>query len=386
MSSGQLHAGLRRGRLPDQAVFVVAAWRSISRLEWLTALAIGVFWSAANYLIESQALFRPRTLPLDDALHTAAFIVATCIFGLLGWVLVDRADPGQAGAGGLRIRRIAIVLVTASVLGWIVLPHLFNAVPSKRPEVSQSEKRPDERRRPRWLLQMRSTIESMVFGGLAFGLVEAHRRRRRETEALQSVQRKREQLERRALEARLATMQAQVEPQFLFDSVVDVQATYERDLAAGAQAMDRLINYLRVALPRLREQGSTVQAEVELLAAFLGVVALRHDGRPKVKFLVPPDAADARFYPMLLLPLVQRAMRISQRDRGRVPECVELVAKRHGEELGLLLRIDAGGLCADDPEFARVRERLAGLYADRAHLVCREPQAGSTEFVLRVPL
>jgi LytS/YehU family sensor histidine kinase len=180
-------------------------------------------------------------------------------------------------------------------------------------------------------------------------------------------------------------MQAQVEPQFLFDTLVGVQATYDRDTATGATVMDRLINYLRVALPRLREQGSTVQAEAELLAAYVAVVAARHGGRPAVQFVVAPEAAGARFYPMLLLPLVQRAMRVAQREQDRVPERIELVVKRHGEELGVLLRIEAAGLCDDDPELARVRERLAGLYAARAQLVCKEI-SGFTEFVLRVPL
>jgi LytS/YehU family sensor histidine kinase len=121
------------------------------------------------------------------------------------------------------------------------------------------------------------------------------------------------------------------------------------------------------------------------MAAYVGVVAARHEGRPAVQFVVAPDAAESRFYPMLLLPLVQRAMRVAQRESGRVPERVELVIKRHGAELGVLLRIEAGGLCSDDPELARVRERLAGLYAGRAEMRCHG-QSGCSEFVLRVPL
>ena len=62
------------------------------------------------------------------------------------------------------------------------------------------------------------------------------------------------------------------------------------------------------------------------------------------------------------------------------------LAARHGAELGLLLRIEAGGQCSDDAELIRARERLAGLYAERASLACSEPQPKLSEFVLRVPL
>ena len=239
---------------------------------------------------------------------------------------------------------------------------------------------------PAWAIFLESWLTVSIYSVLSVAVLEFRRRRERSRQVLEAALTEQAQLSRQLLESRLAAMQAQVEPQFLFDSLVDVQATYDRDAATGANVMDRLINYLRVALPRLREQGSTVRAEVELLAAYLAVVAARHDGSPTVHFIVPPEAAAARFYPMLLLPLVQRAMRVAQRDHGRVPGRIELVAKRHGQELGVLLRIDAAGLCADDPELARVRERLAGLYADRAHLVCQEPATGGTEFVLRVPL
>ena len=77
----------------------------------------------------------------------------------------------------------------------------------------------------------------------------------------------------------------------------------------GAQDLDRLITYLRVALPRLREAGSTIEAEIELVKAYLAVVTSLHGGRPALYVTLPDDCRDARFYPMLLLPLVQRAVR-----------------------------------------------------------------------------
>jgi LytS/YehU family sensor histidine kinase len=231
----------------------------------------------------------------------------------------------------------------------------------------------------------RGAMETLVFGALAFGVIEARRRRRLATEALAGLQRKREELARRALEARLAAMQAQVEPHFLFDSLVDIDALYRRDAARAGAMLDRLITYLRVALPQLRDSGTAAQTEADLVAAYLSVVAARHDGLPRTQVVVEPDAADARFYPMLLLPLVQRAVRPADADPARLPKSVQLVMKRHGDALVALLRIDAPGQCDNDAELERLRERLAALYGGRATLACAESARGLSEFSLRIP-
>ena len=86
---------------------------------------------------------------------------------------------------------------------------------------------------------------------------------------------------------------------------------------AAADDLDRLITYLRVALPRLREPGSTIEAEIELVKAYLAVVTSLHDGRPALSVTLPDDCRCARFYPMLLLPLLQRAVQAAVRATCR---------------------------------------------------------------------
>ena len=120
---------------------------------------------------------------------------------------------------------------------------------------------------------------------------------------------------------------------------------------------------------------------------YLSVVSARH-GRPDVELRVPPDCAAARFYPMLLLPLVQRAVR---RARA-LPALIALAIENHGAQMRARLTVhaadagaaDAAALFAHDEELARVRARLAGLYGERAQLDCT--YAGDrTTFILTWP-
>jgi len=177
-------------------------------------------------------------------------------------------------------------------------------------------------------------------------------------------------------------MQAQVEPQFLFDTLVDVEALYRADAPRAAENLDRLITYLRVALPRLRETGSTVDAEIELVQAYLEVVRARHNGMPQLSIDVEDNAGCHRFFPMLLLPLVQRAVR---RQDGQLPPALSIAVRESGDALVVDLKIEQFGSCSDDAELVRVRERLAGLYGSRAWLECTELPRGSAQFTMRVP-
>jgi LytS/YehU family sensor histidine kinase len=85
---------------------------------------------------------------------------------------------------------------------------------------------------------------------------------------------------------------------------------------------------------------------------------------------------------MLLLPLIQRAAR---HPSGVLPDSIEIDVRREPGQTVIALRIALAGGCADDPELARVRERLAGLYGDAATLECVETGGDSTELTLRIP-
>ena len=79
--------------------------------------------------------------------------------------------------------------------------------------------------------------------------------------------------------------------------------------------------------------------------------------------------------------LVQRAVR----THGDVlPESIRIGVQKVDGEIVIVTRIAQVGGCAEDFELARVRERLAGLYGDRASLHCVELEPQTTQFTLRV--
>jgi sensor histidine kinase YesM len=119
----------------------------------------------------------------------------------------------------------------------------------------------------------------------------------------------RSELERKALDARLRLLQAQVEPHFLFNTLANVQALVERGSPQAAAVLRSLIAYLRAAVPRLNEAATTMGQEFDLVRAYLEVMQMRMPDR--LHFTMQMDESAKRLHcpPMTLLTLVENAVR-----------------------------------------------------------------------------
>lgn len=303
-------------------------------------------------------------------------VVSLLIFtsALLAWLVVAAESNGRTRWSIL----IAASLVSAALTAAVTMP-ISNAVGID--QVWQALMEKTKPMPPDWLRFIGNTAHLSIYAFLFIAAAQNMRLRSATQRAVLAAQRAQAAIAREVLEARLIAMQAQVEPQFLFESLVDIEALYRRDGAVAAENLDRLITYLRVALPRLREAGSTVEAEIDLVKAYLAVVTSLHAGRPALHVTLPDDCLAARFYPMLFLPLVQRAMR---QPSGDPPASIRIGIRRIDDQIVTVLRFDHPAGCAEDVELARVRERLAGLYGGAASLDCEEHDQ-MVQLTMRVP-
>src|SRR5258706_9754605 len=94
--------------------------------------------------------------------------------------------------------------------------------------------------------------------------VEAHR-----------AEAERQRIEKQMLSAQLKTMQAQVEPHFLFNTLATVQHLVDVDPPRASAMLGSLIAYLRAALPQMRESSTTIGREFALARAYLEVPQVR---------------------------------------------------------------------------------------------------------------
>jgi len=199
--------------------------------------------------------------------------------------------------------------------------------------------------------------------------------RRRAAEALQSE-----------TSARLALLQAQIEPHFLFNTLANAQSVIESDPNTAKLILERLNQYLRVSLGRTRRASSTLADEIKVVSALLDISVMRLRDRLRYSVSVPEALQAARLPPLLLQPLVENALK-----HGIEPALTggEVRVEARREQDSLCLRVtDTGiGLNAASPEgigLSNVRARLSSLYGSRGRLALynHEPHGVIAEITL----
>lgn len=124
-----------------------------------------------------------------------------------------------------------------------------------------------------------------------------------------AFQLERSELERKAIDARLRLLQAQVEPHFLFNTLANVQALVHAGSPRASALLSSLIAYLRAAVPRMQEQATTLGEEFELVRAYLELMQMRMPDRLQYALHLDPAAAPLQCPPVTLLTLVENAVR-----------------------------------------------------------------------------
>ena len=197
-----------------------------------------------------------------------------------------------------------------------------------------------------------------------------------------SSEAERHNIHRQLTEARLQALQAQVEPHFLYNTLANVQALIEVDPPAAGVMVGHLIDYLRAALPKMRESTSTVAQEVDLARAYLNILQMRMGDRLHFDIVVEPAAASCALPPLMLPSLVENAIKHGLeplRQGGhitlfaRVENGLLLIGVNdNGRGLQTQTSAVAGGVGLDN-----IRERLLAMYGGLGSLTLEEnPQGG----------
>lgn len=136
--------------------------------------------------------------------------------------------------------------------------------------------------------------------------------------------------------------------------------------------LDHLIAYLHRALPDMRSRTSNVRRECDLAGHYLALMAIRFGERLRFNVEVANEVADAEMPPLLLISLVENALRHGVEPMpGAV--MVEVRASLSGQQLRLAV-IDNGpgpgehGSTGNGIGLRNAVDRLRGLYGNAASL------------------
>ena len=225
--------------------------------------------------------------------------------------------------------------------------------------------------------------------GLFFGLIGAIAyllNERIEAEVKQG-QLIRSESERREVEAHLKLLQAQIEPHFLFNTLANVSSLIDSDPPLAKQLLERLNDWLRVALARARSERTTLGDELDMLENYLEILKIRFGERLRWRIEVPEEARRLAFPPMLLQPLVENAVRhgIEPKLGGGVVDI-----RIHIDSSGLHVEVSDNGVGLSNENtsgtgLANVRARLAALFGNAGALTLNGNAEDGATAILVLP-
>jgi two-component system LytT family sensor kinase len=154
------------------------------------------------------------------------------------------------------------------------------------------------------------------------------------------------QLETRLVEAQLKTLQQQLHPHFLFNTLNAISALMHRDVAAADRTLMRLSDLLRLTLERLGDQEVTLDEELDFLRKYLDIERTRFADRLVVRFDISPDTLPALVPTLLLQPLVENAIKHGVARKAGAGH-IDVRAHRENDKLWIEVRDDGVGLSED---------------------------------------
>ncbi len=205
-----------------------------------------------------------------------------------------------------------------------------------------------------------------------------------------------ESLKRQVVEARMAAMQAQVEPHFLFNTLASIDHLIETDPAKASVMQKNLIALLRASMPTMREASGNgsgaardLGRELAVIRPYLEILKVRMEERLSTEIAVPEGLLSAEFPAMMIQTLVENAIKHGlepKAEGGHLRVAAEIV---HGK---LQMTVADTGLgfgkaatAGTGVGLANIRERLQLLYGPRASLTVAENQPCGTRVTITVP-
>jgi hypothetical protein len=270
----------------------------------------------------------------------------------------------------------------------VVLPPLRAALPGFNPQLWRKPA-PE-------LLMLVLAVQFCLFAALGGAIaLSAYLREHRRWQGAQQA-RAIAQLRRQKSESdlRLSVLQAQVEPHFLFNTLTSVHALIRQDPARAEATVEALVDHLRATMPRVRhsldEALTTLAEQIEVCRSYLGVMQVRMGPRLRWSIDLPPELAGCEFPPLLLISLVENAIKHGLEPRPQGGNLVISATLEAGPQMQLAVSVtdDGAGLTQGAPGgvgLANVRAQLEARYGGHASLTVRPRAAGGVMATIRIP-
>ncbi|MFZ6780822.1 sensor histidine kinase [Undibacterium sp. Ji83W] len=210
---------------------------------------------------------------------------------------------------------------------------------------------------------------------------------RHRTQASLAAEASKHKMERQMLEARLAALQGQIEPHFLFNTLANTRALIHQDAAMAEQMLNHLIAYLRAAMPDMRLSTTTLGQELDRAAAYLQIFQIRLGSRFQFSVQATDEVRSCLIPPLAVMSLVENAIKHGiEPQPGDVR--IDITASSAAGQLQIKVSDNGRGFqdeLGSGVGLLNVQERLLALFGDQAELQLQPRDIGGVCASISLP-
>jgi len=191
-------------------------------------------------------------------------------------------------------------------------------------------------------------------------------------------------LETRLAQARLKTLEAELHPHFLFNTLHAISTLVHTQPDLADRMVSRLTDLLRITFSRSDAACVSLHEELEFLQKYLEIEQTRFQDRLTVHYDIDPGTTDAEVPRLILQPLVENAIKHGVGPRIE-PGVISIGSRRDDGRLYLTVRDNGIGLTGttrarlrDGVGLSNTRDRLECLYGPDHALNFLESSPGLT--------
>ncbi|MBS0661231.1 MAG: histidine kinase [Verrucomicrobia bacterium] len=172
--------------------------------------------------------------------------------------------------------------------------------------------------------------------------------------------------------ARLEVLRYQLNPHFLFNALTSVRAQLPATVTGARETIGQLTEFCRSTLLRPADgTHPTLAQEMEMLSSYLAIEKIRWGDLLEVEKDIDPAAAERRVPPLLLLPLLENALKYG---RATSPDTLTVRLRASLEDGALRIEVSNTGTWVEPEQRANLpslgigmenlRQRLRRFYPD----------------------
>ncbi len=187
----------------------------------------------------------------------------------------------------------------------------------------------------------------------------------------------------------LKTLKSQLNPHFMFNALNSIRALIQEDPKSAQTAVTNLSNILRYSLRIERLETVSLEDEMQTVADYLALEAIRFEERLKYKIILDPASLKFEIPPMMVQTLVENGIKhgISKRREGGE---ISITTSVNDSKLKIEIRNSGqmdSGLLQNAKGFgiSNTKHRLSLLYGEKAFFSIKNYSANEVVAELIIP-